>query len=47
MRCPNCDFYKINEFGFTKKCPKCGYFWKSGDEVDKDLENKQGDILSE
>jgi len=47
VKCPNCNFWKLNEFGFTKKCPRCGYFWKSDDEIKKDLKNKKEDTLSE
>ncbi len=39
-RCPSCGFWKLNEFGFTKRC-KCGYMLKPNNEIKVKKDDKK------
>ncbi len=41
MKCPACGFWKVNEFTDRKKCKKCGYEFKSMEELERENERKK------
>ena len=40
MKCPKCNFWKLNEFGDSKKCKKCGYENKPMEELEDERSKK-------
>ncbi len=41
MKCPNCEFWKLNEFMGNKSCKKCGYKLKTNKQLEDEKKYKK------